>query len=158
MMEINSVKLNSVFKECESHVQKLNSACKKLEKVFPLVLDIFGDLEENTVVLIDQLIYRFTKLQDAIGHRLFPVIFTVLESDSDPRPFIDILNYLEKIKIIESVEEWQMLRNLRNNLAHDYPESIKQTVDTLNILYTKWRILEDMYHSSENYLQGLKLI
>lgn len=158
MMEINSVKLNSVFKECESHIQKLNSACKKLEKNFPLVVDIFGDLEENTVVLIDQLIYRFTKLQDAIGHRLFPVIFTILESDSDPRPFIDILNYLEKIKIIESAEEWQMLRNLRNNLAHDYPESLKQTVDTLNILYTKWRILEDMYHSSGNYLQGLKLI
>jgi len=123
-----------------------------------LDVNSFLDMEDETVVLIDQLIYRFSKLQDAIGYRLFPLLYTILENNSEPRPFIDILNYLEKLKIIDSAEEWQFLRNLRNNLAHDYPESVKQTVETLNILYKKWDALKIMYISAKNYLYNLELV
>jgi len=152
MTELNAAKLKSVFGECESHIQRLGSASRKLEYYFPLNEDKFVSLSEDTVTIIDQLIYRFTKLQDAIGQRLFPVLYTILENDSSPRPFIDTLNYLEKIRIIKSAENWQMLRNLRNNLAHDYPESIKQTVETLNILHTYWHFLDDMYMTSKKYI------
>lgn len=152
MTEINTVKLKSVLSECESHILRLESASRKLESYFPLNEDAFKCLNEDLVTLIDQLIYRFTKLQDTIGQRLFPVLYSILENDNSPRPFIDTLNYLEKLEIIKSAEDWQLLRNLRNNLAHDYPESIKQTVDTLNILYTYWHYLEDMYKSSKKYL------
>jgi len=153
MTEIEKAKIHSVFKECSSHVKRLQTASFRLEGYFPLLTNNFQDLDDETVLLIDQLIYRFTKLQDAIGHRLFPVIYSVLEGDDTPRPFLDTLHYLEKINIIESVEDWQMLRNLRNNLAHDYPDSVRQTMDTLNILYTTWPLLKKMYLSAEKYLQ-----
>jgi len=110
MTEINSAKLDSIFKECRSHVQRLESAGNKLKLYFPLDVNSFLDMEDETVVLID------------------------------------------------SAEEWQFLRNLRNNLAHDYPESVKQTVETLNILYKKWDALKIMYISTKNYLYNLDLV
>jgi hypothetical protein len=60
-----------------------------------------------------------------------------LEGDSTPKPFLDILNRFEKLSIITSVDDWQFFRNLRDNLAHDYPESLVQTVETLNLLYNE---------------------
>ena len=72
-----------------------------------------------------------------MGNRLFPSLYRLIEADSTPRPFLDLINRLEKLGAIKNVEEWQFFRNLRNNLAHDYPESLEQTVDTLNILMSK---------------------
>jgi hypothetical protein len=60
-----------------------------------------------------------------------------LEGDSTPKPFLDILNRFEKLSIITSADDWQFFRNLRDNLAHDYPESLVQTVETLNLLYNE---------------------
>jgi uncharacterized protein with HEPN domain len=50
-----------------------------------------------------------------------------------------VANRLEKLKIMDSADEWQFFRNLRNNLAHDYPESLAQTVETLNLLHREIR-------------------
>lgn len=43
--------------------------------------------------------------------------------------------------------QWQFFRNRRNNLAHDYPESMAQTIETLNILYQEIHVLKEMYRS-----------
>ena len=88
---------------------------------------------------LDQLICRFTKMQDAMGKRLFPSIHGLLEESSDLVAFLDILHRLEKLGVLTSVAEWQLFRNLRNNLAHDYPEGVSQTVDTLNLLIERMR-------------------
>ena len=37
---------------------------------------------------IDQLVYRFTKLQDSMGTRLLPSMYTLLENTNDPKPFL----------------------------------------------------------------------
>ena len=65
-----------------------------------------------------------------------------------PRPFLDILNRLEQLGVVPDKERWQLHRNLRNNLAHDYPESIEQTVATLNQLFDTWRDLEQLFEAA----------
>jgi hypothetical protein len=63
------------------------------------------------------------------------------------------LNQLEKAGLISSVETWQTLRVLRNNLAHDYPDSKEQCVATLNMLFLQWRELEAMFNTAKTYYQ-----
>lgn len=96
---------------------------------------LFKRFSESEIEHIDQFIYRFSKMQDSMGTRLIPALYSWLEGDSTPKPFLDILNRFEKLSIIKSVDNWQLFRNLRNNLAYDYPESLAQTVATLNLLY-----------------------
>ena len=94
---------------------------------------------------LDQFIYRFTKLQDSMATRLLPAMYAWLEDAPRPIPFLDILNRLEQLDLIENVEQWQFFRNLRKNLALDYPESLDQTATTLNLLFKNINTMKSMY-------------
>lgn len=151
MDKVTRAKLDSVFRECDAHVQRLRRASGILEAVFPLTEKSFNELTEERITLIDQFLYRFIKLQDSMGTRLIPVIAGLIVGNNDPRPFIDNLNILEKNRVIISAEEWQEMRNIRNRLAHEYPDSSKVTVSSLNSLMAGWTVIEAMYHSINRY-------
>ena len=125
----------SAVKENESHQRRIERVVMLLKGVLPASVLTFQQYSEEEIEHVDQFIYRFSKMQDSLGTRLIPALYSFLEGDQTPRPFLDILNRFEKLGIIESVEDWQFFRNLRNNLAHDYPESLAQTVETLNLLH-----------------------
>ena len=97
---------------------------------------------------------RFSRriwMQDSIARRLCPALYAVLENDQDPRPFLDILNRLEKLGVLKSVETWQFFRNLRNNLAHDYPERRKQNIANLNLIFERWLDFSELYQGMKNH-------
>ena len=153
MSDILRLKIEAALQEGDAHLQRLDSGTGKLAGVFPLTPETLASLADENVSLLDQFIYRFTKLQDAMGTRLFPALTSMITGSDDPRPFVDILNQLEKAGLISSVETWQTLRVLRNNLAHDYPDSKEQCVATLNMLFLQWRELEAMFISAKTYYQ-----
>jgi hypothetical protein len=47
---------------------------EKVEKHFPLDSEKYLNLQPEELSFLDQLIFRFAKLQDTMGGRLFPVI------------------------------------------------------------------------------------
>ncbi|GAB6089132.1 hypothetical protein [Spirochaeta dissipatitropha] len=143
--------LRSSVQECDSHILRLQRGQALLSSFFPLSKVIMAQTSEDQIEHIDQFIYRFMKLQDSLGTRLLPSLYTILEQNTQPRPFLDMLNRLEQLGVLPSAADWQFFRNLRNNLAHDYPETIEQTVLTLNTLHSHWHKLHDFYtHIREN--------
>ena len=151
MSDILRFKIEAVLQEGDAHLQRLAGGTEKLAPFFPLSPETFAFLADETVSLLDQFIYRFTKLQDAMGTRLFPALASMITGSDAPRPFIDTLNQLEKAGIISSAETWQTLRVLRNNLAHDYPDGKEQCAATLNMLFVQWHQLETMFISAKTY-------
>lgn len=129
--------IESAISECTAHKRWIRRNRALLKETFPLSPRHVEHLEERTVELLDQLLYRFTKLQDSMARRLLPALYQYVEETSEPTAFIDILNRLEALGFIESVERWQEFRTLRNNLTHDYPESRVQTTTTLNQLHAE---------------------
>jgi hypothetical protein len=81
------------------------------------------ELETNpeTMRILDQLLFRFTKLQDALGMRLVPATLDRLSEPFEQWPMIDRLNRLEKLGYVD-VEQWLRWREIRNRLAHEYPD------------------------------------
>ncbi len=134
MSETAKATARSSIRECESHLKWIQRARMALRDRFPLGIDAMRTLEDRDVELLDQMIYRFTKMQDSLARRFLPSSYSLLEGSTDPVPFLDILNRLASLGVLPSVELWQFFRNLRNNLAHDDPESEEQTVATLNQL------------------------
>lgn len=153
MASITQSKLISAIHECDAHQRKLVRSIGLLQDFFPLTEESYLALDDLQIEHIDQFIYRFTKLQDAIGLRLYPSIFAYIEQDSQPRPFLDILARLEKYEIVSDATEWQFFRNLRNHLAHEYPEDTKAIVETLNILVSRWSEFERFFNNARQYLQ-----
>jgi hypothetical protein len=90
-----------------------------------------------------------------MARRLFPALYALAEGDATPRPFLDILNRLEQLGAIPQASDWQYFRNLRNNLAHDYPDSIDQTVATLNELFDNWRALKRIFQAARDFYHAL---
>jgi hypothetical protein len=157
MNEVQAAKFDSVFRECDAHVARLRSASAKLSAVFPLGEERFSALENATVETLDQFVYRFTKLQDALAARMMPAFRVLLSGSDAPCPFLDTLHDLEKAGIVPSARGWQELRALRNNLAHDYPESVSQTVATLNEVFKRWEELaEVLFAARKFYAENVK--
>ena len=86
----------------------------KPEKVF--------NLSDDEVEHINQFIFRFSKLQDSISQKLFKAVLEELGEEVSNKPMIDIFNRLEQLEIISDYEEWKELKNLRNDIAHEYEE------------------------------------
>lgn len=138
--------MESAIKEGRSHLEKLHASEQYLQRHRPFSAASLETIDSETILHMDRFIYRFTKLQDSMARRLLPSLYTLLEADTEPKAFLDILNRLEQLNAITSVETWQRFRNLRNNLAHDYPESLAQTAETLNELLKTWNRLEEMFN------------
>ena len=137
MKEEVAATLRSAISENDAHSSRIVKAMTVLSSHFPMTASSLAAMDDAAVAILDQFLYRFSKMQDSLGTRFLPALFNLLEDDEAPRPFLDILDRLEQLRVLESVETWQYFREMRNRLAHDYPESVEQTVGTLNLLYTE---------------------
>jgi len=124
-----------------------------LERLKTLSSDILQNnmlekLEDfETIKTIDAFVYRFLKLQDYMGQKLFKNFLTSLGEDCDNLSFVDILDKLEKLNIIPSTDEWIQIRKLRNKLTHEYPDNISLVKDEIILAIEKIRNFEDVLRS-----------
>lgn len=107
------------FETCALHVKRMEFAKSKVLAFIPLNRDNYYSMDDETVGFLDQYIFRFSKLQDTIGARLFPQILEALAEPVTDKAFIDILNRLEKLGILDSAFNWVQLRKIRNDIAHE---------------------------------------
>ena len=145
-------KFEKVFQESQTHIRRINEAFEELELVysFPISVSDFENLFKSKIHLAfaDQIIYRFSKAQDSMGAKLFKAYMLAQGSNVD-RPFMDILNTLEKLNILE-VDEWFELREIRNEIAHDYEDNKTLAVDILNSIFKHKGELEKILISFQN--------
>lgn len=136
----------------------MNYAYERISSFAPLNKEQIEKLSKEDIALIDQLIYRFTKLQDAIGQKLFKSVLLSLDEQISDRAAIDMFNRLEQLGIIEDYEKWKELRELRNELAHEYEEDLNETAEKLNSLLKRKTDLENYFYNIVQYLEERKLI
>ncbi|NCN44056.1 MAG: hypothetical protein CO158_02400 [Piscirickettsiaceae bacterium CG_4_9_14_3_um_filter_43_564] len=105
---------------------------------------------------MDQFLFRFAKLQDAIGQRFFKAILELLEEDVEGLPFIDLLNKLEKLNLIHSTAQWQSLREIRNAVSHEYDDSPELMAQVLNAVFMARIELFQIYAKLKETYQSRK--
>jgi hypothetical protein len=114
-------KLRAALAECGMHSQVLADAAALLPMRFNSS-DIAGITPELRRVL-DQAAYRYMKLQDSLGERVLPGLLDVAQEPLPPEaPFAQKLQRLERLGVIPSADTWRLLREVRNALAHEYPD------------------------------------
>jgi hypothetical protein len=100
MTDASRLILVDAWRQCERHLHHLRHALDSLSSALPVTADSLSRFDDEAVQDWDQFVLRFTKLQDAIGTRLFPAVLSFLPS----------------------IEAWNTLRSIRNHFAHDYPQ------------------------------------
>ncbi|MEA2107976.1 MAG: hypothetical protein U9P07_00960 [Pseudomonadota bacterium] len=154
--EIVDYKLTPALRECEQHRYRLHSAWQEAITFEPLQSGSIAELSDDQVRTLDQLPFRFAKLQDAVGTRLLPAMLQLVQEWEDNEPFLDKLNRAEKPGMMPSVEQWQLLWELRNQTAHEYPDQPERVKANLSQLLEQVPVLEDIYRRMSNWVLGFK--
>jgi len=114
---------------------RLKDALTQINKLIPLSAAVLANLPADKLAFLDMLTTRFGKLQDIIGSKIFPIILNLLEEDTVA--FIDKLNKLEKLGYIEDANWWIELREIRNKIAHDYPDNHDLICSHISVVIVK---------------------
>lgn len=148
-------KLSETLAICDLHYQRMKFAFNNTEKHFPLTETGFGNLTQMELALFDQLVYRFSKLQDSMGSRLFKQLLEALEEDISGAPFIDILQRMEKLNLMDNTRDWLKLRQIRNNVTHEYPFFKEVLIEELNLLPEEIKKLEKIWRKLEMFTRNM---
>lgn len=130
--EIMDWKLEPALRECRLHERRLSYALDQLSGKTPVTAEQWTGMDDETVADIDQLLFRYNKLQDAMGQRLFPAILMLGGDYKDDQTFLDRLDMLEKLGAIPSTEQWNEIRSIRNQMTHEYPDAPELNAANLN--------------------------
>lgn len=122
--------------ECDIHVEKIEDAKEYLKNIMPLTVDKYISSNKIDSSFIDQLNFRFTKLQDTMGDGIFKSILILSKEDVKKMTFLDVLNRLEELEIVDK-NDWLKLREVRNEIAHEYSSNQDEVVDNINLIYKK---------------------
>ncbi len=115
---------------CQGHADALLEAMQDMQ-LRALTPDDYTHLNKDDRRLLDQFAYRYTRLQDDMGARLMPAVLKVLGEDISPMSAIDRFTRLEQLGWLKSEDEWLSLRQVRNQFAHDYPDSHTERFERL---------------------------
>ena len=153
-------KLRMFHDEARRHAQRLEAARNRVARILPLDVRRYDSLNLDEIEHIDWLHYRFSKLQDAMGRKLFPQIVSLYEMDEERsyRPMIDLLNRLEKIGFLENASEWDELRKVRNMIAHEYESVPEKAIAGIEALYEKSEVLLKMFRTCTRKLEEEKMV
>jgi hypothetical protein len=64
---------------------------------------------------------------------------------------VDVLHILEKLDILENMDDWERLRELRNALSHEYPLDIQERVENIGLALTGYEKLRKIYFRLKQY-------
>jgi hypothetical protein len=143
--------------ECNKHIEKIKDSKEYLEKIIPLSLEQYLATDKIDSSFIDQLIFRFSKLQDTIGESILKGILILSKEDVKKMTFIDILNRMEELEVLDK-NDWLKLREVRNEIAHEYSFNQNEVVDNINLVYLKSNNLIEIYNQILEFIDKKKLL
>jgi len=83
---------------------------------------------------VEAFVSRFCRLQDTLGDKLLPAVLTAL--GEQPAAYLINLDKAERFGWLDSAEQWMLLRQLRNQMIHEYIEDIQTFTDAIQ---TAWQ-------------------
>lgn len=103
-------------------VETLNLSVEKCKKITSKKEYSFEEMES-----FDSLTSKFNRTSDLYTQKVLRTIWILLHEPFVP--FIDLLNKAEKMRLIQSADKLIEIRDLRNQIAHEYiPEAITDLV------------------------------
>ena len=145
LLNYTNFKIISYLKESSRHYEILLEAKKQIHHMFPLSKKQYENFKLEDIKNIDWFLYRFFKLQDTVGAKIFKLVASTFHQNVDELSFAKVLSILEKAKIIPSSDDWQALRNARNKIAHEYNDQTDLNIENLNRLYESFAILNEVF-------------
>ncbi len=109
----------------------------------------FNTLKPQEKAILDAYLKRFTSVQDFLGAKIFSLLLEIAGIPGDKMS--EVLYNIEKEQIIDSLDNWIELREVRNELEHDYPEELEEALKDLKFCIDSFEKIESYYLNSLNF-------
>ena len=136
VVKMKTKRLNLHLNEAEIHIERLKDVLNRLKKIYPLTLERFKNLTPEEKDMLDTLAFRFSKLQDLIGSKIFREYLQEVGFIVEDKAFLELLKEIEKEGIVD-IDSWSEFRKVRNILAHDYSDDLEEKAEAINYLIEK---------------------
>ena len=112
------------------------------------------DLEQQES--FEALTARFARTSDILTQKVFKTLFILLQENT--RTIIDAANLLEKLAVLESADDLLNVRELRNQIAHEYVESDVKALffDVLRYIPELKKIINNVTEYFNKHLSSTK--
>ena len=121
------------LEESKIHIDRLGDVLKTLKNLYPLTIDKLEVMSLENKDKLDVLAFRFAKLQDLLGSKIFREYLLVLQYPIEDKNFLELLKELEKEKLVD-IDKWSEFRGVRNSISHDYPFEEDEKIEAINYL------------------------
>jgi uncharacterized protein with HEPN domain len=111
-----TVQLNENFEALEKSLDVLNYSFRKCK-----ALGEKEEYEPEEQESFEALTSRFARTSDILTQKVFKSLFALLQENV--KTIIDSANILEKLEIVENADDILNIRELRNQIAHEYVEA-----------------------------------
>jgi len=110
------------------------------------------DLEQQES--FEALTSRFARTSDILTQKVLKTMFILLQENI--KTIIDAANFLEKLEVIENADDLLNIREIRNQIAHEYVESDIKTLfsDVLRYVPELKKIINNVKDYSHKHLSS----
>ncbi len=146
LLRVEKTYLAHLLEAIQRCVYFLDAATQKI--VWPLQGESL-QAHKKDIALFDALSVlneRFAKLQDTLATALRHALLLLGEQHDS---FLKVLAYYQKHEVIDSIEDWQLLRTTHNLAAHDYEIDYADIAEHFNNLHD---LLGTLYLTSQRFV------
>jgi hypothetical protein len=113
--------MKQYLKNLEEKIKKAQLRLKSSQKRLPNLPKSIDIMSDEDLGKFEEFLSRFGRLTDIFMAQYLRA--RVQEGDPAFRGTLrDVLDYSEKMNLIDSADEWYLIRELRNKMAHEYEE------------------------------------
>ncbi|MBN4082530.1 hypothetical protein JYT13_01845 [Mariprofundus ferrooxydans] len=145
------------FQTLNLHIDRANKAYDEVV-LFADDLNLQALDDFDKVKVIDSFIFRFIKIQDLMGNKLFREILEALGEYQISMSMLDVLDRLEQLELLNSAEQWMDYRNLRNILTHEYPDNRDEILEGIQVALKVFPEIKNIQSDMRVYVSDRGLI
>ena len=121
---------------------KIDLIVSEIKGLLPITNEDMEDI--NKIKTIDSFIFRFGKIQDIMGEKLFPAFLEYTQEYNTSMSLLDVLHKLEKLGLLNT-DEWIKIRQIRNIMTHEYPDNDDEIIATISSALEYFEIMKNIY-------------
>ena len=141
------------FVKLEKHFQALRDYHTLIRTLLSdediLTPERFNFIPPRDKAVFDAYIKRFASIQDFLGAKIFPMLVEI--SGIGSVKMTEVLYLMEREEVIDSIDHWIQLREVRNELEHDYPDELAEALEDLRFCIDQFEEVEGYYHRAKAF-------
>lgn len=155
---MNTLSLEGYMTIADTHAKRLRDAFNHIQSLIPMTQKSWDALSYEDFSSMDVAVFRFSKLQDVINSKIFILILEANKEDVHAMSFIDRINLLEKREFLPDANHWSAIRDIRNAIAHEYPDHPSANIEVLNKILAEITWLLDYWTNLRAQLETRVLL